>query len=146
MYRSLLGAVSYGQWFMAAHSVQQAASEGARPVLAGFNAEDRDAIVGDLVETGAADVEARTVQTVGAQDAVEGSARSLAEHVELDVRTLDLSVNPGDYASIVGNAIGGVAPSLNVLLNQLSGLPGIKLGAADVKVDRLRCGRPTIVA
>ena len=141
MYRSLLGAVSYGLWFMAAHSVQQAASEGARSVLAGLNAEDHDAIVGDLVESGAADVEARTVKTVDTQDAVEGSARSLTEHVELDVRTLGLGVNPGDYASI-----GGVAPSLDVLLNQLSGLPGIKLGAADVTVDRLRCGRPTIVA
>lgn len=48
----LLGAVSYGMWFMAAHSVQQAANEGARAVLAGINEDDREAIVADVVNEG----------------------------------------------------------------------------------------------
>ncbi len=48
----LLGSVSYGVWFMAAHSVQQAANEAARAVIAGIDAEDREAIVADVVADG----------------------------------------------------------------------------------------------
>ena len=51
----LLGAISYGAWFMAAHSVQQAANEGARAALAGLDDADRDAIVSHVVETGVLD-------------------------------------------------------------------------------------------
>jgi len=92
------------------------------------------------------DVEERRTRTAGTTDALEGTANSLADDVELDVRTLGLGLNLGNYASLVGNALGGVAPSLDTLLNQLSALLGIKLGAADVTVDRLRCGQPTLVA
>lgn len=48
----LLGAISYGIWFMAAHSVQQAANEAARAALAALDAGERDAIVDDVVEAG----------------------------------------------------------------------------------------------
>lgn len=48
----LLGAISYGIWFMAAHSVQQAANEGARAALAALDAGERAQIVDDVVENG----------------------------------------------------------------------------------------------
>ena len=48
----LLGAISYGIWFMAAHSVQQAANEGARAALAAIDNAERIAIVNEVVETG----------------------------------------------------------------------------------------------
>ena len=64
----LLGSISYGVWFMAAHSVQQAANEGARAVLAGIDDEDREAIVEDVVfdgvlTAGTVDVDKITVDT-----------------------------------------------------------------------------------
>ncbi|RIV89220.1 pilus assembly protein TadG-related protein [Aurantiacibacter zhengii] len=91
------------------------------------------------------DVDDRQTKTVGTIDALEGTARSLAEDVDLDVRALGLGLNLGGVASLVGNALGTAAPSLDILVNQLTGLLGVKLGAADVTVDRLRCGRPTLV-
>lgn len=48
----LLGAISYGIWFMAAHSLQQAANEGARAALAALDQSERAEIVSDVVETG----------------------------------------------------------------------------------------------
>ena len=48
----LLGAVSYGIWFMAAHSLQQAANEGARASLAAMDQAERVEIVNDVVESG----------------------------------------------------------------------------------------------
>ena len=48
----LLGAVSYGIWFMAAHSLQQAANEGARASLAAMDQAERVEIVNDVVEAG----------------------------------------------------------------------------------------------
>ena len=48
----LLGAVSYGIWFMAAHSLQQAANDGARASLAAMDQAERVEIVNDVVEAG----------------------------------------------------------------------------------------------
>lgn len=51
----LLGAISYGMWFMAAHSLQQAANDGARAALAALDQAERDEIVADAVSTGVLD-------------------------------------------------------------------------------------------
>lgn len=40
----LVGVVSFGQWFMVAHSLQQAADEGARAAIAGVDEADRAAL------------------------------------------------------------------------------------------------------
>lgn len=40
----LVGVVSFGQWFMVAHSIQQAADEGARAAIAGIDEADRVAL------------------------------------------------------------------------------------------------------
>ena len=92
------------------------------------------------------DVEARNTKTVGTTDVLEGAAGSLAEDVELDVNVAGLGIGAGSYASLIGSTLGTVAPSIDGLLGQLTELLGVKIGAADVTVDRLRCGQPTIVA
>lgn len=46
----LAGVVSYAMYFMAAHSLQSVANEGARASLAGLNAAERDEIVERAVE------------------------------------------------------------------------------------------------
>lgn len=48
----LIGAISYGIWFMAAHSVQQAANEGARAALGALDQAERSAIVEGVVSDG----------------------------------------------------------------------------------------------
>ncbi|MWV28430.1 pilus assembly protein TadG-related protein [Aurantiacibacter rhizosphaerae] len=92
------------------------------------------------------DVAARRAKSVGTTDILNGTATSLAEDVELDVRALGLGIGAGGTASLVGDTLGNVTPALDELLNSLTSLLGVKLGVADVTVDRLRCGRPTIVA
>lgn len=41
----LLGILTYGAWFMAAHSLQEAANDAARSALAGMNAAERQELV-----------------------------------------------------------------------------------------------------
>ena len=48
----LLGVISYGIWFMAAHSLQQAANDGARASLAAMDQAERVTIVNDVVKAG----------------------------------------------------------------------------------------------
>lgn len=45
----LLGIVSYAGWFMAAHSLQQAANEAARASLAGLDSGERRELVGQAI-------------------------------------------------------------------------------------------------
>lgn len=46
----LAGVVSYAMYFMAAHSLQSVANEGARASLAGLNAAEREAIVSRAID------------------------------------------------------------------------------------------------
>jgi Flp pilus assembly protein TadG len=46
----LLGIVTYGLWFMAAHSLQQAGNDAARSALAGIDADERQELVDQSVE------------------------------------------------------------------------------------------------
>lgn len=45
----LLGVATFGQWFMIAHTMQQAADEAARAAVAGLNDDDRKAMVAQSV-------------------------------------------------------------------------------------------------
>ncbi len=92
------------------------------------------------------DVEDRLTKTVGTTDVLQGAASSLVEDVDLTVEVAGLGLGLGGYTDLVGNTLGSVAPSVDELLGQLTELLGVKVGAADVTVDRLRCGQPTIVA
>lgn len=46
----LMGVLVYGQYFMLAHSVQQAANDGARAAIVGLDAADRRAVAARAVE------------------------------------------------------------------------------------------------
>jgi len=45
----LMGVLVYGQYFMLAHNVQQAANDGARASIVGLDADDRRAVAGRAV-------------------------------------------------------------------------------------------------
>lgn len=47
----IMGIVSYGDWFLSAHGVQQAANDGARAAIAGMNAAERNTIAIAGVQT-----------------------------------------------------------------------------------------------
>ncbi|MBH0112870.1 pilus assembly protein [Novosphingobium sp. YJ-S2-02] len=64
----LLGVITYGGWFMAAHSLQQVANEAARAAVAGLDAGERRQIVDTTVasgvlQTGTLDASLVTVRT-----------------------------------------------------------------------------------
>ena len=87
----------------------------------------------------------RTPQSVGTADAVEGIASSLVDDVDLDVEVAGLGLGLGGIADIVGSTLLRVAPSLDALIVDLTDILGVRLGAAEVTVDRIRCGQPTLV-
>lgn len=91
------------------------------------------------------DVKQRRSKSANTTDPLSGIASSLVSDVELDVNALGLGLGLGNVASLVGTTLGTVAPSLDVLITQLTDVLGVKLGNADVTVDRLRCGIPSIV-
>ncbi|MFM5918087.1 MAG: TadE/TadG family type IV pilus assembly protein [Novosphingobium sp.] len=62
----LLGIATFGQWFMIAHTIQQAADEAARAAVAGLNDDDRRVMVNQSVTQSlaiASGVDARLVST-----------------------------------------------------------------------------------
>ena len=66
----LMGVLVYGQYFLLAHSVQQAANDGARAAIVGLDAADRRAVAARAV--------ARSLQVVGGTHSVAVSETSEA--------------------------------------------------------------------
>lgn len=67
----LLGIATFGQWFLIAHTVQQAADEAARAAVAGLNEDDRKAMVSQSVKQSlavASGVDASLVSTTTRRD------------------------------------------------------------------------------
>ena len=91
------------------------------------------------------DIAHRRTKSVRTTDLLTGATASVARDVKLDVHILGLGLGLGPVASLVGSTLNTVAPGLDGLVNQLTSALGVKLGVADVTVDRMRCGRPTIV-
>ena len=64
----MIGVVSFGQWFMIAHTMQQAADEAARAAVAGLNDADRKTMVNQSITASlavASGVDKRLVSTTG---------------------------------------------------------------------------------
>ena len=66
----LMGILVYGQYFMLAHNVQQAANDGARASIVGLDAADRSAVAARAV--------ARSLQAIGGTHSVAVSETSEA--------------------------------------------------------------------
>ena len=98
------------------------------------------------VSFSASDIANNTVRTVSTPDAVTGVVASLVGNLNLQVNLLGLGINLSPLASVVGAALTPIAPVLDTLVDQLTGLLGVHLGQADVRIDGVRCGKPTLVA
>jgi len=93
-----------------------------------------------------ADIAAHTRKTVATGDLVTGLTSSLMNDVDVDVSLLGLPLPVGGLVSTVGHQLALLGPLLDPLILQLTGLLGVRLGEADVQVDRMRCGVPVLVA
>ncbi|WP_419825701.1 TadG family pilus assembly protein [Sphingomonas sp.] len=92
-----------------------------------------------------ADVTAGVTRTVSTGDAARGTAASLVSGMNLTASAPGVGVTLGGVTAPVGAALGVAAPGVDAILAQALGTMGIGLGQADVRVDGLRCGRPTLV-
>ena len=108
----MVGALSYGMWFMAAHSIQQSANEAARAAVAGLDAADRDTIVGQTIQEGV--LHAGTVRA----EHVEWATRLDGNRFTVSV-TYDISRNPLLTSSLVPMPEGAIVRSASVHLSSI---------------------------
>lgn len=92
------------------------------------------------------DIANRTPRTVSTNDLTAGIAGSLVKNVDVSVTLLGITTRVGPVVSLVGSQLSLLAPLIDGLLNQVTGLLGVQLGSATVRVDRMRCGAPMLVA
>lgn len=92
------------------------------------------------------EIEERATKTVGTNDVFAAVASSLVENVTLQAELLGLGLNAGALSSTVGQALGLIAPALDAAIFSTTQAAGLKVGAADVRVDMARCGVPSLVA
>lgn len=93
----------------------------------------------------ASEIAANTVKTVSTTDVVAGVVASLVSKLNLQVTLLGLVVPLSPLAATVGAVLTPVAPVVDGLVDQLTALLGVHLGQADVRIDGVRCGKPTLV-
>ncbi len=83
----LMGVLVYGQYFMLAHSVQQAANDGARAAIVGLDAADRRAVATRAVD--------RSLQVVGGTHSV-----AVSETTEAVTVAVTFTVPPDSLLAI----------------------------------------------
>lgn len=94
-----------------------------------------------------ANIDAGTVKSVATGDIVRSAAASLISGIDLDVIALGfLPINADPIINAVGQQLAVLAPALDGLINRLTGLAGVKIGEADVRVTGLRCGQSALIA
>lgn len=93
----------------------------------------------------APEIASRSVKTVSSDSLVQGLTLSLVRQLDLRVNIIGLGIGLAPVTQLVGNTLTPVAPALDDLINSLTGLLGIHLGQADVRVNGVRCGVPALV-
>lgn len=88
----LLGILAYGNWFMAAHGVQQAAQEGARAAIGGLDDTERTALA--KAGTAKAIAAANAIDTDFVQTRVERSGSYMTVTVSYDPASPPWRVGP----------------------------------------------------
>jgi uncharacterized membrane protein len=110
---------------------------------------DAELILSDLNEKRVAfsrsEIEGGQVKTVSSTGLVAGAAKSLSDRMHLDVKVLGLVLNLNALTTAVGETVGLVAPVLDTVLSDLTGLLGVHVGQADARVNALRCGKARLV-
>lgn len=92
------------------------------------------------------DIAQRRVRSVSTGDLTQGIASSLLRGLDLRVNLLGLGLNVSAISSAIGAALSIAAPALDSLIDQLTGLLGVRVGQADVQINGVRCGKAALVA
>lgn len=92
-----------------------------------------------------ADVDNRTPKSVSTHNLTGSLATSLAQNTSLTPILLGLPLPLTPITTAVGNTLALVAPALDLLLDQVLTLAGLKVGEADVWINGVRCGTPQLV-
>ncbi|MEJ7926487.1 pilus assembly protein TadG-related protein [Sphingobium sp. AN641] len=92
------------------------------------------------------DVQFQRARTVQTGDLVQGIAGSLTRGLQVQVTVLGITTSTGPLSQAVGALLGTTAPLVDGLLNSVTGVMGVRLGTADVRVHQMRCGQSTLVA
>lgn len=92
------------------------------------------------------EIATRSSRTVSSNSVVQGLAASLVQRTNLTVNLAGLGLNLSAITTAVGTALQLAAPALDSLIDSLTGLLGIHLGQADVRINGVRCGMPALVA
>ncbi|HEY0270028.1 MAG TPA: TadG family pilus assembly protein [Sphingomonas sp.] len=91
------------------------------------------------------DIASGTIHTVSTGDIAQGVATSLISGIDLRVEALGLGVNLSALTATVGAVLTPLAPTLDGVVDQVTGLLGVHVGQADTRVDGVRCGKPILV-
>lgn len=93
----------------------------------------------------AQEIAAGKTHTVSTNDIAAGVAASLVRDMDLQVNALGIGINLSLLTATVGTVLQGAAAPYDSLLGDLTGLLGVSVGQADVRVNGLRCGKPILV-
>jgi uncharacterized membrane protein len=93
----------------------------------------------------AAEIAAGTSHSVSTNDVTAGVAVSLVKSMDIQATALGIGINLTPITGAVGTLLQGVAAPLDATLASLTGLLGVNVGQADVRVNGLRCGKPILV-
>lgn len=88
------------------------------------------------------DIAGGVTRTVSTGDVLQGVASGLIQGLHPNVSGIDLSV----VTQLVGQVLTPLAPVLDGLIDQVTALLGVHVGQADLRIDGVRCGKPTLVA
>lgn len=94
------------------------------------------------------EVRGRVVKTVSTNDLARATVSSLLSNLKLDANILGLGLGLGESAltGAVGGLLTPLAGPLDEVLGSLTGLVGVRLGQADVRMNGLRCRDAALVA
>lgn len=86
-----------------------------------------------------------TPHTVTTDDVLQSTVGSLLSRATIKVDVLGLGVDTRAITTALGPILTAAAGPLDQLTNQVLALLGVGIGQADVWVNGVRCGRPTLV-
>ncbi|WCT75105.1 TadG family pilus assembly protein [Sphingomonas naphthae] len=93
-----------------------------------------------------AEISAQTVKTVTATGAITALATSLTKSLSIGVQLGALKLPSLTVGALVGDLLEAAGPPLDAVLGSVTNLLGIRLGQADVRINGVRCGVPSLVA
>lgn len=87
----------------------------------------------------------RVTKSVSTNDIAAGVASSLLRNIDIRANVIGIGLSAGLLTNTLGNTLSAVAPALDMVVGQVTGLAGVHVGQADVRMDGVRCGTPILV-